>query len=76
MYRYGGTNAQLLLPFFLSVALLTLFACFQAGNLAFYNYFQVVKEAGLLPHAHEDVQEWRDRMTRCVGNSDLKPRFT
>lgn len=36
----------------------------QIGNLAYYHFFRVVSEAGLLPHPHEDVEDWRDRMRK------------
>lgn len=38
----------------------------QVGNLAYHHYFKVVSEAGLLPRTNEDVQQWRDRVIRCV----------
>lgn len=41
----------------------------QIGNLAYYHFFRVVSEAGLLPHAHEDIEDWRDRMRRSDFNS-------
>ncbi|CAM9876573.1 unnamed protein product [Ectocarpus sp. 12 AP-2014] len=36
----------------------------QIGNLAYYHFFRVVSEAGLLPHPHEDVHDWRQRLRR------------
>ncbi|CAM9150208.1 unnamed protein product [Ectocarpus sp. 8 AP-2014] len=36
----------------------------QIGNLAYYHFFRVVSEAGLLPHPHEDVYDWRQRLRR------------
>ncbi|CAN0001415.1 unnamed protein product [Ectocarpus sp. 6 AP-2014] len=40
----------------------------QVGNLAYYHFFRVVSEAGLLPHPHEDVHDWRQRLRRqdCI----------
>ncbi|CAM9352816.1 unnamed protein product, partial [Ectocarpus fasciculatus] len=36
----------------------------QIGNLAYYHFFRVVSEAGLLPHPHEDIHDWRQRLRR------------
>lgn len=38
----------------------------QISKLAYYHYFRVVSEAGLLPRADEHVEEWWERMRRCV----------
>eukprot|EP00752_Nemacystus_decipiens_P002669 g2497.t1 len=44
----------------------------QIGNLAYYHFFRVVSEAGLLPHAHEDIEDWRDRMRRYEDERHIR----
>ncbi|CAN0299031.1 unnamed protein product, partial [Pylaiella littoralis] len=44
----------------------------QIGNLAYYHFFRVVSEAGLLPHHHEDVEDWRDRMRRYEDERHIR----
>eukprot|EP00903_Cladosiphon_okamuranus_P016391 g15116.t1 len=44
----------------------------QIGNLAYYHFFRVVSEAGLLPHAHEGIKDWRDRMRRYEGERHIR----
>ncbi|CAN0113538.1 unnamed protein product [Ectocarpus sp. 4 AP-2014] len=44
----------------------------QLGNLAYYHFFRVVSEAGLLPRPHEDVHDWRQRLRRYEDERHIR----
>ncbi|CBJ29436.1 hypothetical protein Esi_0146_0065 [Ectocarpus siliculosus] len=44
----------------------------QIGNLAYYHFFRVVSEAGLLPHPNEDVHDWRQRLRRYEDERHIR----